>query len=63
MIKNTKIAVIGLGYVGLPLSIAFSKHFETIGYDINQQRVNQLKKYNNVTLEVTDEDIRNSTGL
>ena len=38
MDKEYKIAVIGLGYVGLPLAIAFSEHFESIGYDINLDR-------------------------
>ena len=42
MIMN-KIAIIGLGYVGLPLSIEFSKYFEVVGYDINLNRINQLK--------------------
>ena len=37
--KKIKIGVIGLGYVGLPVSVAFSKKFEVIGYDINQDRV------------------------
>ena len=42
MDKEYKIAVIGLGYVGLPLAIAFSEHFESIGYDINLDRINTL---------------------
>ncbi len=42
-LNNIRIAVIGLGYVGLPLSIAFSKYFETIGYDINQKRIKELQ--------------------
>ena len=37
-----KIAVIGLGYVGLPLAIEFSKKFSTLGYDINENRINEL---------------------
>ena len=43
--KNIKICVIGLGYIGLPLSLAFDKYFKVIGYDTNQTRVNELKKY------------------
>ena len=39
---NYKIAVIGLGYVGLPLSVEFGEKINTIGYDINQKRVKQL---------------------
>ena len=37
--KHTRIAVLGLGYVGLPLAVAFSKKFETIGFDINPEKV------------------------
>ena len=40
--KNPKIAIIGLGYVGLPLAIEFSKNFKVIGYDINNDRINEL---------------------
>ncbi len=42
--KNFKVGIIGLGYVGLPLAISFGKKFETIGFDINKQRVEDLKK-------------------
>ena len=41
--KNLKISIIGLGYVGLPLAIAFSKMFDVIGFDINPDRINNLK--------------------
>ena len=44
MKKTHKIGVIGLGYVGLPLSIVFSKKYKVIGYDINEDRVNELKE-------------------
>ncbi len=40
--SDTRIAVIGLGYVGLPLARAFAKHYPTVGYDINQQRVDEI---------------------
>ena len=42
MIKM-KIAIIGLGYVGLPLALEFSKKYQVVGFDINKQRVEQLK--------------------
>ena len=51
---NIKIAVIGLGYVGLPLARLFSTKFPTIGYDINQERVNRLMQGVDETLEVED---------
>lgn len=53
--KSIKIAVIGLGYVGLPLARLFSTKFETIGYDLNQARVNALMEGHDATLEVSDE--------
>ncbi len=54
-IDNIKIGVIGLGYVGLPLARLFSTKFETIGYDINLQRVDALMGGHDSTLEVSDE--------
>ena len=52
--KNIKIAVIGLGYVGLPLARLFSTKYPTIGYDINQSRVTRLMQGHDDTLEVED---------
>ena len=49
------IAVIGLGYVGLPLALEFAKKYPTIGYDINAKRINELKKCIDTTLEVSTE--------
>ncbi len=42
--KNTKISILGLGYVGLPLALEFSKKFDVVGFDINKKRVDSLKK-------------------
>ena len=53
-IKETKIAVIGLGYVGLPLARLFSTKYPTIGYDMNNNRVNRLMEGHDDTLEVCD---------
>ena len=53
--KDIKIAVIGLGYVGLPLARLFSTKFETIGFDLNKARVNELNMGHDSTLEVDDE--------
>ena len=50
-----KICVIGLGYVGLPLARLFSTKYETVGFDMNQQRVNALMAGHDATLEVSDE--------
>ena len=54
-IEETKICVIGLGYVGLPLARLFSTKFETIGFDMNQSRVDALMTGHDATLEVSDE--------
>ncbi len=54
-IKDIKICVIGLGYVGLPLARLFSTKFETIGFDMNQRRVDALMAGHDATLEVNDE--------
>ncbi|MCR4848719.1 MAG: nucleotide sugar dehydrogenase, partial [Bacteroidales bacterium] len=53
--KETKIAVIGLGYVGLPLARLFSTKYPTVGFDLNQQRVDALMAGHDATLEVSDE--------
>ena len=55
IMKDTKICVIGLGYVGLPLARLFSTKFKTIGYDMNAGRVDALMKGHDATLEVSDE--------
>ncbi|MFT5276200.1 MAG: UDP-N-acetyl-D-galactosamine dehydrogenase [Saprospiraceae bacterium] len=49
---NTKIAVIGLGYVGLPLAIEFGKQYTTLGYDLNRQRISELQQQSDHTLEI-----------
>ncbi len=50
--NKTKIAIIGLGYVGLPLAVEFGKHFQVIGFDILPSRINELKRGKDSTLEV-----------
>ena len=56
-IDKAKIAIIGLGYVGLPLSVEFAKYFPVVGYDINKERIIQLKKGNDITLEVEQDEL------
>jgi UDP-N-acetyl-D-galactosamine dehydrogenase len=68
-LETQKIAVIGLGYVGLPLAVEFGKHREVLGFDINAARVAELQSGKDSTLEVTSEelalasDLRYSTNL
>ena len=54
-LSKAKIAIIGLGYVGLPLALEFSKKFPTVGYDINKERINELEKGHDRTLEIQDD--------
>mgnify|MGYP006090674533 FL=1 len=61
--KNTKIAIIGLGYVGLPLAVEFGKVFETIGFDINKSRIEELLRGKDSTLEVTSHELQEATKL
>ena len=56
--KNIKIGIVGLGYVGLPVAVAFSKKYYVTGYDINQIRVNQLNELNDITLEVSNAKLK-----
>lgn len=56
--KKYKIGVIGLGYVGLPLAVEFAKKFLVIGYDINLNRVSELKAFNDHTLEVKNTELK-----
>ena len=56
-LKNPRIAVIGLGYVGLPLAVEFGKLYPTIGFDINAKRVQELNGGHDHTLEVEDADL------
>jgi len=60
MRTDYKIAVIGQGYVGLPLAIEFSKHFSVIGFDINKERVDELNRGEDHTLEADLEQLNNS---
>jgi UDP-N-acetyl-D-galactosamine dehydrogenase len=57
------IAVIGLGYVGLPLALAFSKHYQVIGYDVDCERVDALKRGEDATLETSVEDLNAASNL
>jgi UDP-N-acetyl-D-galactosamine dehydrogenase len=58
-----KIAVVGLGYVGLPLAVEFGRKYPTVGFDINATRIKQLKAGHDVTLETTAEELRSTRKL
>ena len=60
MKENPTIAIIGLGYVGLPLAVAFAEKYRVIGFDINTERVAELSSARDHTLEVSDSDLANA---
>ncbi len=62
-IKNKKIGIIGLGYVGLPLAVEFGKQYETVGFDINAERIQELCSGKDSTLEVTHEELKQATKI
>ncbi len=62
-LEDTKLAIIGLGYVGLPLAVEFGKRFTTIGFDINKSRIAELRDRRDHTLEVTPEELSGATKL
>lgn len=62
-LKDANIAVIGLGYVGLPLAVEFGKKIPTVGFDINNKRVIELKHFNDITLECSTEELKLASYL
>jgi UDP-N-acetyl-D-galactosamine dehydrogenase len=62
-LKDIQIGIIGLGYVGLPLAVEFGKKFPVLGFDINKSRIAQLQAGHDSTLEINDEELKNSPQL
>ena len=62
-LENLKIAIIGLGYVGLPLAVEFGKKLPVIGFDIQQKRIQELKSGQDHTLEVSSEELKQAIHL
>ncbi len=62
-LQDAKIAIIGLGYVGLPLAVEFGKFHKTIGFDINTDRINALQAGKDTTLEVSTSEMNEATQL
>lgn len=63
MTKELKVAVIGLGYVGLPLAVEASKKYEVLGFDLNKARIAELELGQDRTLEVEEEELREAKNL
>ena len=55
---SPEIAIIGLGYVGLPLAVEFAKKYPVVGFDIKQERVDELNQGHDATLEITSEQLQ-----
>jgi UDP-N-acetyl-D-glucosamine/UDP-N-acetyl-D-galactosamine dehydrogenase len=62
-LETTCIGIIGLGYVGLPLAVEFSKKLPTVGFDLNTGRVEELRRHTDSTREVSSEDLRQAEAL
>jgi len=60
-LEESKIAVIGLGYVGLPLMVEFAKHFPTVGFDINEKRVRELAKGKDIMKDLSAAELQTAT--
>jgi UDP-N-acetyl-D-glucosamine/UDP-N-acetyl-D-galactosamine dehydrogenase len=62
-LRNCRIGVVGLGYVGLPLAVEFGKHFDTVGFDVKPERVAALRNGRDNTLEVTRTELKSAIRL
>ena len=62
-LNEVKICIIGLGYVGLPLAVEFGKKFPSVGFDLNHNRITELKKGTDSTLEVSEQELTEANQL
>src|SRR5262249_38899341 len=62
-LRKCRLGIVGLGYVGLPLAVEFGKHFETIGFDVKQQRIAELRTGRDSTLETTRAELKGAARL
>ena len=63
MLKNIKVGILGLGYVGLPLAVEFAKHFEVIGFDISKDRIDSLNAGFDKTQEISSNELKKITQI
>jgi UDP-N-acetyl-D-glucosamine/UDP-N-acetyl-D-galactosamine dehydrogenase len=61
--KKKKLCIVGLGYVGLPLAIEFSKHYEVVGFDISKERIRELRKYIDRNNQFAKKDLKKNKNL
>ena len=62
-IDQARLGIVGLGYVGLPLAVEFGKHFDTLGFDISAERIEELRRGHDRTRELNAEEIASSSRL
>ena len=62
-LRNCRIGIVGLGYVGLPLAVEFGKQFDTMGFDLKADRIRQLQRGRDSTLETTPKELRAASRL
>ncbi len=62
-LRKCRIGIVGMGYVGLPLAVEFGKHFDTVGFDVKQERIRALKAGRDSTLEVSAADLKSASHL
>jgi UDP-N-acetyl-D-galactosamine dehydrogenase len=62
-VSDTRLGIVGLGYVGLPLAVEFGKHYPTVGFDIKEARIAELNAGTDSTLETTPEELRSAKRL
>ncbi len=62
-LRNCRIGIVGLGYVGLPLAVEFGKHFDTTGFDVKVDRIRELQRGRDSTLETTSKELRAASRL
>ena len=62
-LRNCRLGIVGLGYVGLPLAVEFGKHFDTVGFDVKKTRIAELEAGKDVTLETTRAELKAATRL
>jgi UDP-N-acetyl-D-galactosamine dehydrogenase len=63
LLRDCRIAVIGLGYVGLPLAVEFGKQYDTTGFDVRADRIAELKRHRDRTLEVDAAELKSAKRL
>ena len=62
-LNDSRIAIIGLGYVGLPLAVEFGKRYDTLGFDIRATRIDELRRGHDHTIEVSSEELAEAHKL